>query len=313
MPLPAPYLLPMRRFAQTACFDWSGQAVARPKGIALAICDAATPGAAPRLILRDDPWSRGEALDWLVQQAEVQADMLIGIDMSFGFPFLDAGGFFPGWAHSPANGPQMWALIDHLCRDDPHLGVASCLAHPHMREYFRHGGYLGTRYGPRPGGRLRVTELASQAAGLANPYSCLNLVGAAQVGKASLAGMRLLNRLRGRVPVWPFDPVPDSGPMLVEIHTTIAARHAGLRKGQSKIRDTAALNAALAHLGRPIADTPLPEPLPGPLTDHMADALITAAWLADAQARAHLWQPRPLVDDAHCITAATEGWTFGVF
>lgn len=298
----------MRRFAQTACFDWSGQAVARPKGIALAVCDANTPGAAPQLVARDGPWSRGEALDWLMRQAAAQADMLIGIDMSFGFPFIDAGGFFPGWDHSPANGPHMWALVDDLCGDDPHLGVASCLAHSDMREYFRHTGYLGTHYGARPGGRLRVTELASQAAGLANPYSCLNLVGAAQVGKASLAGMRLLNRLRGRVPVWPFDPVPASGPMLVEIHTTIAARDAGLRKGQSKIRELSALKAALVNLGRPMAQALPPEPF----TDHMADALITAAWLADAQHRQALWQPPHLADQNYPDLAATEGWTFGV-
>ena len=85
-----------------------------------------------------------------------------------------------------------------------------------------------------------------------------------------------MHHLRGHVPVWPFDPVPESGPMLVEIHTTIAARDAGLRKGQSKIRDMAGLNAALEQLGRPMRGAPPRQPL----TDHMADALITAAWLA---------------------------------
>src|SRR3546814_10514255 len=54
-------------------------------------------------------------------------------------------------------------------------------------------------------GRLRVCEHGQAAMGL-SPQSCFNLVGAAQVGKSSLTCMRVLNRLRGRVPVWPFDP-----------------------------------------------------------------------------------------------------------
>ncbi|WP_204315773.1 hypothetical protein, partial [Stenotrophomonas maltophilia] len=68
------------------------------------------------------------------------------------------------------------------------------------------------------------------------PYSCFNLVGASQVGKSSLTGMRVLHRLRGKVPLWPFDPLPEAGPVLVEIYTALAARAAGMRKGISKIR-----------------------------------------------------------------------------
>jgi hypothetical protein len=135
-----------------------------------------------------------------------------------------------------------------------------------------------------------------------SPTSCFNLVGAAQVGKSSLTGMRVLHRLAGRVPIWPFDPLPSHGPVIVEIYTTIAARAAGIRKGLSKMRDAASLDAALAKLGsephQPLAR----------YDDHATDAILTAAWLRANADRPELWTPATMT--AHI--AQTEGWTFGV-
>src|SRR3546814_11010049 len=66
-----------------------------------------------------------------------------------------------------------------------------------------------------------------QAASVSN----FNLVGAAQVGKASLSGMRLLHRLSGRMPLWPLDPVPARGPLLVEIYTSLSSEERRVGKG----------------------------------------------------------------------------------
>ena len=49
------------------------------------------------------------------------------------------------------------------------------------------------------------------------PYSNFNLVGAAQVGKSSLTGMRVLHALGGAVRVWPVDPLPESGSVVVGV------------------------------------------------------------------------------------------------
>ncbi len=145
-----------------------------------------------------------------------------------------------------------------------------------------------------------MTERAQEAMGC-RPYSNFNLVGAAQVGKSSLTGMRLLHRLEGRLPVWPIDPLPDTGSVVCEIYTTIAARAAGRRTGASKIRDHADLAAALVVLGAaPVVGT-------GAITDHAADALITAAWLRNAAHDGALWRPAGLTP----AIAQTEGWTFG--
>ena len=133
------------------------------------------------------------------------------------------------------------------------------------------------------------------------PYSNFNLVGAAQVGKSSLSGMRLLHRLQGRLPVWPVDPLPPRGPVLCEIYTTIAAMAAGRKPGRSKMRDAAGLDAALMALGS------APSGLGGMLDDHSCDALVTAAWLRQTAHDPKLWSPRDLTAQI----ARTEGWTFG--
>jgi hypothetical protein len=290
----------MRRFTEFAVFDWSGQAVARPKGIALAAC---APDAPPKLIrTAQGIWSRHDALAWLQRQARQQADMLIGFDLSMGFPFADAGDYFPGWPHSPADAPALWELVDRLCADDLHLSANSFIEHPELLHYFRHQGRLGERYGADKSGRLRVVERESRDQGSSRPYSCLNLVGAAQVGKSSLTGMRLLHRLRGQIPVWPFDPIPERGPVIVEIYTSIAANAAGLSKGRTKIRDRATLKAAFAAIG-----SPCPTRLPA-YDDHSTDALLTAAWLSQAAVDLRHWKPNAMTPQI----AQTEGWTFGV-
>ena len=290
----------MRTFNEFAVFDWSGQNVARPKGIALASCAA---GKAPQLhVPTDTHWSRSDVLHWLVKAAESQSDMLIGFDLSMGFPFADAGAFFPGWEHSPQSAPALWQLVDELCSDDAHLAANSFVTHPELSRYFRHQGQLGDRYGAEKSGRLRIVEHESRIQMSARPYSCLNLVGAAQVGKSSLTGMRLLNQLRGIIPVWPFDPIPEHGPVITEIYTSIAASAAQLPKGRSKIRDQATLNAAFANLGIAAPSTLIR------YDDHSTDALLTAAWLAKAAANPQFWQPKLMTDKI----AQTEGWTFGV-
>lgn len=288
-----------RRFTDFVCIDWSGEAVERPKGLALA--HAGTGDSAPVLLTPSKRWSRADILDWLLRHAAAGTDMIVGLDLSPALPFLDSGAYFPGWSDSPGNARALWRMVDELSSGDPHLGANSFVHHPEASRFMRRQGHpLGDRFGPEGRGRLRVVEHRQREQRL-SPTSCLNLVGPAQVGKSSFTGMRLLHRLAGRIPVWPFDPVPDSGPLLVEIYTSIAARRAGIRAGLSKIRDGEALDRALAALEsrphRPMAR----------YNDHATDAMVTAAWLRIAVGDRELWDPPGLSD-----VAATEGWTFGV-
>lgn len=283
-------------FTDFIAIDWSGQAVERPKGLAVAHARAGT--AAPELI--DRPWSRQDILAWLEQLARRRVRALIGLDLSPAFPFEDEGAYFPEWHRSPPDGPSLWRLVDALSAGDPHLAATSFVSDPDARRHFRQRGDCGDLFPPGRG-RFRVCEHGQELLRL-SPYSCFNLVGASQVGKSSLTGMRVLHRLRGILGMWPFDPVPDQGPLLVEIYTALPARLAGMRKGTSKIRDAQSLDTLLGAFGSE-PHQPLPR-----YDDHATDAILSAAWLRYAAHDHRLWSPARLTPEL----AQTEGWTFGV-
>ena len=288
-----------RRFDRFVAIDWSGAVGERQRGIAVACCERGN--AAPWLERPGHVWSRAEMLGWL--RDLVTTDTLVGLDLGLSLPFADRGSFFPGWADSPADARALWALVDRLCADDPHLAASSFVDHPEAARHFRrHGGRTGDLFEPGRG-RLRVTERHQLAHGV-SPVSNLNLVGAAQVGKSSLTGMRVLHQLGGALPVWPFDPLPPSGWVIAEIYTSIAAVAAGRSRGRTKMATVEALNTALAAPA--IASAPVAGS--GAIDDHRSDALLTAAWLRVHAGRADLWSPAALTP----AIARTEGWTFGV-
>ena len=284
------------RFKNFTAIDWSGATGERHIGIAVALCAAGD--AAPKLVRPGQRWSRGEVLDWLLD--DLPPETLVGFDMSFSFAFADAGAYFPGWPDSPASARELWALVEAVSADELHLGATGFADHLDIAPHFRrHGGREGAAFGGGRG-RFRQTEHGQARAGC-RPYSNFNLVGAAQVGKGSLAGMRLLHRLQHQYAIWPFDVLPDNGTVLVEIYTTLAAIAAGRSAARSKIRDYGDLNAALSALGSK------PVPGHGAITDHAADALISAAWLRTLAHDPANWSPPLLTPEI----AATEGWTFG--
>jgi len=288
MTSPAPH-----HFTRFAVVDWSGAKGDRHKGIALAVCDAGD--AAPVLVAPPGrAWSRADIAAWI--EARRHAPLLVGFDFSFAPPLVERGAYLPG-DDVPAEAKAFWAYVESRC-DDPDLGAASFLESAHRRHF-----YFGAADGRKADYmHLRRCEAHFNAGGGGKPSTVYDAIGAAQVAKASFAGMRTLHRLARSLPVWPFDPVPGHGALIVEIYTAIAARAAGLRKGLSKIRSAEALDAALAALGtRPHA------PLAA-YDDHATDAILTAAWLRAHASRSGLWHPPSL--NRHI--AQTEGWTFGV-
>jgi hypothetical protein len=271
----------------------------RHKGIAVAICGDGQE--APDLVSRDRPWSRAEVLEWVLAEAG-EAPTLFGFDLSAAFAFLDRGAYFPGWAASPPDIRGLWQLVESYCADEPDLTASNFVDHGEASRHFRrHGGRCGDMFQPGAG-RMRVVEQEEKRTGLVNPVSNFNLVGAAQVGKSSLTGMRLFLRLDPHLPIWPFDPLPEEGSVVVEIYTSIAAVAAGVPRGRSKVRDGGTLDRALAQLGsgphRPLAR----------YDDHATDAILTAAWLRQVADRRELWHPAAMTAEI----ARTEGWTFGV-
>ena len=152
----------MRKWDHFLAVDWSGAKGERHKGIALAIAEA--DGGPPVLV--DPPrggFSRVDVLEIL--RDDLPANTLVGIDLGISLPFNDAGAFFPGWDRSPSHAKKLWALIDEICEDDPHLGANSCVTHPEARRYFRHSrNDEGDRFhlddAPSREGRFREAEIA---------------------------------------------------------------------------------------------------------------------------------------------------------
>jgi hypothetical protein len=247
----------------------------------VAACDAGA--GAPRLVLPPSGvWSRTGVLEWL---GGLSGDVLVGIDAGFGFA-----------AVPPFTGPAraLWAQIDAIAAADPDLGGHSFIAH--ARDAF----WMGAADGPRHlRAHLRVTEQVYAASRLGTPTSNFVLLGASQVGKATLSAMRLLHRLQW--PVWPFDPLPASGPVILEIYAQAFARMGGVR---GKLRDRTTLDAALARLD----SAPLPANFPAVFPDHVGDAIITAAGMRHIAGAAHWWTPAAMAP----AIAVTEGWTFGI-
>ena len=275
------------RFECFVAIDWTGAVGGRHRAIAVAEADADGP---PRLVRPGHRWSRAEVFAMIA--AARHEPVLFGIDMCFGLPFVDAGAYFPGDADSPPDARALWRDVAAVSAADPHHAIPAYVAH--RRRHF----WLGAADGPRAErARLRVVENADQARGNV-PSSVFVLLGAAQCGKASLSGMRLLAETP--VPVWPMDPLPDREAVLVEIYCRLFAQMGG---AHGKLRSRAALDAALIRLGSPPS-----EGLPHHCDDHIGDALISAAGMRAVAADPRTWAPPGLTP----VIAATEGWTYGL-
>jgi hypothetical protein len=279
-------------FTRFAAIDWSGAKGKRHKGIAVALCGGGE--GAPVLVRPDHVWSRTEVLDWLLAEA-AGAPTLFGFDCSFAPPIAERGEYLPGETGVPGEAKAFWAYVDRLS-DDEDLGAASFLERVHRRHF-----YFGAADGAkRDFLHHRACEHAFNATGGGKASTLYDAIGAAQVAKASFAGMRLLHALAGRVPVWPMGALPAAGSLVVEIYTRAFIRLAGL--SGRKVRTIAPLNEALAALGSRSARLKR-EP-----TDHETDVLIAAAAMRAVASQERYWHPAGLTP----ALARTEGWTFGV-
>jgi hypothetical protein len=311
--------------------DWSGATGRNYSGIAVADCRVGSE--APVLV---EPlgrrWRRTEFADWMAAQAGQGERVLVGIDCAFALPAAMASQVL-GDGYSAA---ALWAHIDATCADAPDFFGGPFAQHEQHSAHFWHRG-------PRPAGFAeyhRATEHACKAAGLGSPESPLKLVGARQVGKGGLAGMRVLHalktRLGGRFAVWPFDPPDRADIVCIELYPRLFMKMAG--HGVGKVRTVSDLNNCLVKLGSVEITLSSPPPSRGRdmkesstkkalsldgrglgegdagadhnflLSDHETDALVAAAGLRFIAGDPAVWLPACM--DALAVRA--EGWIFGV-
>lgn len=281
-------------FDRFVAIDWSGARGHHHRGIAVAVAEQGA--AAPHLVQPAEPggWSRLGVADWLTGQPE---RLLAGFDFSFAPPFMDRGAYLPGM-DSPQDGPAFWAWLDRRCAgiDGGEDGGALPFILGPGRAHF----WLGAADGPKADFlRHRVCERRFNDGGGGKASTVFDCVGAAQVAKASFAGMRVAHRLAGAgLAVWPFRP--PGARTVVEIYTRAMIRHAGLPG--AKVRDSGTLDGALAALGS------APARLAHCPTDHETDVLIAAAALRRLAPAPRWWAPPGMTTEI----ARTEGWTFGI-
>jgi hypothetical protein len=178
----------VNRFASFVAVDWSGAKGRSHRGIAIA---EARGQAAPRLVRPGHLWSREDVLAWLLKRA-AREPALFGFDFSFAPPIVERGEYLPGESNVPKTAREFWAYVDARCDDDD-LGAASFLEIAHRKHF-----YFGIADGVKADFmRFRQCDARLNAQGGRKTASAYDAIGAAQVAKASFAGMRLLHRLYG--------------------------------------------------------------------------------------------------------------------
>jgi hypothetical protein len=283
-----------------ACWavDWSG-ARAGYRGVAVARARAGTPiveAVPPPAGLAN--WTRTALVARLAAEIGGGGRILVGFDFAFGFARGSRAALRlePGWSLR-----EVWAEVDRRCAGDPDLygGAFAARAAP--------GAYW--RGGRRPAdwheGLRRVDLRAREAAGV-RPESVLKLVGAKQVGLASLAGMRALHALTDAagplLAAWPGAVRPRQS-VVVEIFPTLFRREA--LGGVAKIRDATTLARALDRWQARLAPE-VDARGGGSISDDLTDALVSAAALR------HLAEAPDALAEPRDRDAAREGWIFGV-
>jgi hypothetical protein len=285
----------MRSFDRFVAVDWSGARGAYD-GIAVAECELGE--AAPVLVHPSGRrWRREEFFTWMKDQGQGDRSLLVGIDCAFALPHSASQAMLKG-AHDAIS---LWRYIDRNCDDQRDFYAGDFAARPDHAPFFWAAG-------KRPEGFIehrRATEGACQRARLGVPESPLKLIGARQVGKGGLAGMRVLARLRDTLAedfaVWPFHEMGAARIVCVELYPRLFLRRA--KHGNGKVRSLQALDRCLAALG----SEPYPDRRSVP-TDHEADALVAAAGLRLIAKEDAVWNPEGL--DA--LARRAEGWIFGV-
>lgn len=288
----------MTDFSHFVGIDWTGAKGKRHAGLAVAICTAGQ--GAPRMVKPPSGksrWSRAECASWLSAGLGRRKGerVLVGIDSSFGMPFVDAGAYLPD-THLPADIEALWAHVANLSPTETDFYGGS-FVEAHADHYLR-TGHRGKHYRRR----MRVPEQLAVDSGAGPCESVFHLIGPSQVGLAGLSTMAMLHQLAGEdhVAIWPFHDIRDARIVIVEIY---AAAFAALGGHRGKIRDHKALKSVLLRLG-----TEHMPRLGMDFTDHAADACVTACALRQIHDDRKYWHPVALSDKVR----RTEGWVFGI-
>lgn len=286
------------KFERYVGMDWSGaKSPLRSHAVAIATCYA-DDQLAPSF--ETDKLSRTDAFNYISELIESKQRCFVGIDCNFGYS-LDVGKKQFG---ENAHFQDLWDTVEQTNADNPNFFAGAFWTHPKYSKYFWTQGKQPEWFSVE---RLRrYTEQLATQSGLGIPESPFKLIGAKQVGKGGLAGMRMVHRLKeehgDKVAIWPYEAekVDEARVVISELYPRLFIRHAGF--GNSKIRELESLNAVLEHFScLPIASDI-------EINDHLSDAIIAATGLR------WFFQNHQALDTSYLPPQAIqfEGWIFGV-
>jgi len=293
----------VKPFENYVGIDWSG-AKTPIFNKAISVSTVESGSYAPQLL--SQKWARQTVAEYILDLAQniKMPRTLIGIDCNFGY----ADEVVTKQFGQNATHRDVWAGVD-----------AACIAHKDSANFFAGGFWQSPQYAPDfwiSGKRRadfnmprRETEIACSDQGLGNPESPFKLIGAKQVGKGGLAGMRMAHYLKqcagDAIAFWPFEPdLIDTAKIVI---TEIYPRQFLMRSGHgtTKIRTHNDLNTVLTAFGSEVmASNAI-------FSDHDTDAIASAAGLrhlCQKKIPKEISAPRRMSYNAQ----TREGWIFGI-
>ena len=275
--------------------DWSGDKSKFQKGISVAQCSMGRH--VPKIIRpKDQYWSRSTLIKWLLKEV-TEKKTLIGFDFSFSYPFYDCFSYFPGIKDSPISPYKLWEKIDNINKKLANFYGGGIWSKEPYSNYYNSPNLKGTLYKSR----RRFTEIEAKNK-IHSPSPTFNCVGPGAVGTGSLAGMRVLNFLKNKINIWPFNnSVLQKKSVAVEIFPTYYFRYARVKPEKNIGYALDKINQALSHYG--CNSLPQDIIIGGPDQDD-ADAIVSAAAMRYFSNNRNCWNV-PKV-------SKKEGWIFGV-
>ena len=251
----------IKNFTDFIGIDWSGANIKSAAGNpALAVGHCQSGDGPPRLVLPENggAWTRQAIADFILafSRESPERRILIGIDCNFGYCHAVGVRQF-GASYTSYD---LWQAVEKAATEKPPDSQDFYSQDFYAGAYARHpvfGQAFWTK-GPQPDWfiaekLMRQTEKHCIAQSLGRPESPFKLIGAKQVGKGGLAGMRmglfLKEQLGSDLCIWPFekDTCGQARTVITEIFPRQFLVRAGFR--QQKIHSASDFTDALYRLG----------------------------------------------------------------
>jgi hypothetical protein len=192
----------------------------------------------------------------------------------------------------------LWEKIDNINNKLANFYGGGIWSKEPYSNYYNSPISKGTLYKSR----RRFTEIEAKNK-IHSPSPTFNCVGPGAVGTGSLAGMRVLNVLKNKINIWPFNnSILQKKSVAVEIFPTYYFRYARVKPEKNIGYALDKINQALSHYGCNSLSKDII--IGGPDQDD-ADAIVSAAAMRYFSNNRNCWNV-PKV-------SKKEGWIFGVY